>query len=190
MKHLVTIITLVVGWTSAYAEEMHIDADTRSWFRNVTNPGSCVQCSIGMCGVNNNDRNAALLLFPSEYGPPELHGSWPSRVEGYCNKRGIRAYNVTGSKTYDWMKWACKTGRFAAIGAGQAHFQTLYGYNEGDEKPWLVCNNNSPTKIDAYTDEQFRQLHEASGQWVVILKRPTSPPPDPSLAWWKSKRLD
>ena len=168
------------------SDTMHIGEESRHWFLNVTNPGSCVQCSIGMCGVNNNDDNAALLMFPSKYGEPELGGSWPSRVEAYCNKRGIRAYNVTGSKTYDWMKWACKTGRFAAIGAGTAHFQTLYGYEEGHEKPWIVCNNNSPKVLDRYSETDFRKLPEASGQWCVILKSSTPLPPDPSIAWWEN----
>ena len=170
---------------SVDAQSMHIDSESRSVYLNVTNPGSCVQCSIGMCGMNANDLNAALLLFDSDYGPAELHGSWPNRVESYCNRRGIRAYNVTGDATYDWMKWSCKTGRFAAIGAGTAHFQTLYGYDETNNKPWKVCNNNSPNRIDEYSESQFKQLHEASGKWVVILKQSTSVPPDPSIEWWQ-----
>ena len=48
---------------------------------------------------------------------------------GLLPPRGIRAFNVTGSNTWDWMKWAAETGRGAAIGAGTAHFQTLMGYD-------------------------------------------------------------
>ena len=34
----------------------------------------------------------------------------------YCNRRGIRAWSVVGDDTFEWMKWACATGRGAAIG--------------------------------------------------------------------------
>ena len=45
---------------------MELSPATRAWF---TNPdGSCVQCSIGMVGVHCNDRNAASLLWDSEFG--------------------------------------------------------------------------------------------------------------------------
>lgn len=167
------------------ANAMQLAEETRAWFRNPD--GSCVQCSIGMAGVHCNDLNAASLLWDSVYGPKERGGSWPSRVANYCNRRGIQAYNVTGntySDTKPWMLWSAKTGRFAAIGAGSAHFQTLYGYNPNSDRPWLVCNNNSTSRIDEYTEEGFRRLHEASGPWVVILKTPSSENPV-LVEWWK-----
>jgi len=158
-----------------------LPADIRAWFRNPN--GSCVQCSIGMCGVDQNAPAAATLLWDTEYGKKERGGSGPSRVAAYCDKRGIRAYNVTGSTTWDWMKWACATGRGAAIGAGSNHFQTLMGYDP-QSGTWYVCNNNSPRQIDSYDEAQFRRLHLASGQWVVILDYPPHPARPMYLRWW------
>jgi hypothetical protein len=126
-----------------------LPAEIRVWYSNPD--GSCVQCSIGMCGADQNVPAAATLLWSTEYGPAERGGSGPSRVAAYCEQRGIRAYNVTGQSTWDWMKWASLTGRGAAIGAGRNHFQTLIGYDV-DTNTWFVCNNNSPRQIDAYSE--------------------------------------
>jgi hypothetical protein len=189
---MILVATIVIGGAGgSWAQDrptvvtsMHLSADTRSFFRNPD--GSCVQCSIGMAGVHCNDINAASLLWDTDYGPAVRGGSWPSRVEQYCDKRGITAWSVTGATVDDtipWMVWACRTGRFAAIGAGTAHFQTLYGYDPSTDKPWLVCNNNSPQRIDRYGDREFRQLHAASGPWVVILQKPSSDPPQ-FTKWW------
>lgn len=164
-------------------ELMQLEPQQRQWFYNFTNPGSCVQCSIAMCGVHCNDLRASTLLWDTEYGEHVWHGSWPQRVAQYCDERGIQAWNVTGETTWDWMKWAAKTGRFAAIGAGTAHFQTLYGYDPKTET-WFVCNNQTPQKVDQYTDAQFRRLHLASGQWCVVLRRSSSAPPQ-IVEWWK-----
>lgn len=164
---------------------MQLSPETRAWFKNPD--GSCVQCSIGMVGVHTNDINAASLLWDTDYGPAVRGGSWPSRVESYCDRRGIKAWSVTASsvdETIPWMVWACRTGRFAAIGAGSAHYQTLYGYEPDHKQPWLVCNNNSTQRIDRYGDPEFRRLHAASGPWVVILERASSDPPE-LRKWWK-----
>lgn len=163
---------------------MRLSAETRSWFRNPD--GSCVQCSIGMCGVHANDPNAASLLWDSEHGRAERGGSWPSRVEAYCDRRGIRAWSITGNTVDDtlpWCAWAAATGRFAAIGAGTAHFQTLYGYDP-ESREWMVCNNNTTNHIDRYDHDSFRRLHAASGPWVVVLEKASSDPPRP-VKWWK-----
>jgi len=163
----------------------------RAKYRNPD--GSCVQCSIGMCGVDQNDIIAAMLLWDYDAnGDGKISvderavrgGSGPSRVAAYCRARGIRVYNITGSNTWDWMKWACKTGRGAAIGAGGRHFQTLFGYNP-DTGKWWVCNNNSTYRIDEYTEAEFRRLHLASGQWVVILDRPPHPARAQYVKWWR-----
>ena len=164
---------------------MQLTAPTRSWFFNAD--GSCVQCSIGLAGVHANDVNAASLLWDSPYGSAVRGGSWPSRVEAYCDARGIRAWSVTAASVDDtipWMVWAAKTGRFAAIGAGRSHFQTLYGFEPHHPQPWLVCNNQTPQRIDRYSEADFRRLHAASGPWVVILERASSDPPQP-LKWWE-----
>lgn len=176
--------TLVsVAWSQAPDERLAVDlpAELRQWFRNPD--GSCVQCSIGMCGVDQNVPAAATLLWDTDYGSRERGGSGPSRVAQYCRERGIRAYNITGSSTWDWMRWAAETGRGAAIGAGSAHFQTLMGYDPGSGT-WYVCNNNSPSRIDRYDESSFRRLHLASGQWVVILDYPPHPTRPRYVQWW------
>jgi hypothetical protein len=166
---------------SSYANEpvnmMDLSPPTRSWFRNPD--GSCVQCSIGMAGVWCNDLNAASLLWDTRFGHAERGGSWPSRTEKYFDVRGIKAWSISGDSVNDtipWMEWACKTGRFAAIGAGTAHFQTLYG-RDINRKRWYVCNNNSTNRVDEYDDDSFRSLHGQSAIWVVILEKPSSPTP-------------
>lgn len=160
---------------------MQVPPEERQWFRNPD--GSCVQCSIGLTGHHCNCPEATTLLWDTPYGPKVRGGSSPSRVAAYCNSRHIRAYNVTGSNTWEWMKWAAKTGRFAAIGAGGNHFQTLYGRDEG-RGIWYVENNNSPQRVDEYNEAAFRRLHLASGQWVVVLKRPSPRYPE-YVEWWK-----
>ena len=183
MRWLIALVLLLVG-VACHAEEtvntMQLSPETRSWFRNPD--GSCVQCSIGMAGVHCNDLNAASLLWDTAYGPAERGGSGPGRVANYCNRRKIKAWNVTGDNTIDWCRWAAKTGRFAAIGAGAVHFQTLYGYDPNLKK-WYVCNNNSTHKIDEYSEDGFRRLHFASGQWVVVLQKPSSENPE-LIKWW------
>ncbi len=171
------------GWPS-HVRMMSLSPQTRSWYRNPD--GSCVQCSIGMAGVHCNDPNAASLLWDTQYGPAERGGSVPSRVEAYCDRRGITAWSVTGATVDDtmpWIQWAAKTGRFAAVGCGSRHFQTVYGYDQ-KQKLWYVCNNNSTDRIDRYTDQQFRQLHRDCGPWCVILEKSSSPPPQ-MVRWWK-----
>lgn len=175
------VLTTAVGLASADLQSMQLGELARKWSYNPD--GSCVQCSIAMCGVHCNDLRASTLLWDTAYGPAVRGGSWPARVASYCNQRHIKAWNVTGSTTIEWCEWAAKTRRFAAIGAGEAHFQTLWGKDFARNR-WLVCNNQTPGKIDEYTDERFRQIHYASGPWVVILARPSSE--NPVLEeWWK-----
>ena len=161
--------------------EVDLPAEIRQWFLNID--GSCCQCSLGMCGVDQNVPAAATLLWDTEYGPRERGGSGPSRVAEYCQRRGIRVYNVTGRETWDWMAWAARTGRGAAIGAGHAHFQTLMG-RDAEAGLWYVCDNNSPQRIDVYDESQFRRLHLASGQWIVILDYPPHPARPRYVHWW------
>jgi hypothetical protein len=165
---------------------MDLPQDQREWYRNPD--GSCVQCSLGMCGMDQDVPQAATLLWDTEYGPRVRGGSNFERVANYCDRRGIQAYNVAGSTTWEWMRWAALTGRGAAIGAGGSHFQTLYGYDPAHRK-WYVCNNNSPQKIDEYTDEQFRRLHLASGQWCVILRYPPHPTRPEYVEWWNDRNM-
>lgn len=181
MNRLLLLLPLLFPSLALAQDQLELPAEVRVWFRNPD--GSCVQCSIGMCGVWQNVPAATTLLWDTEYGPKVRGGSYPSRVEDYCDRRQIPAYNITGSNTWDWMKWCAKTGRMAAIGAGRAHFQTLVYWSEDNDR-WYVCNNNSPTRIDEYTWSEFRSLHLSSGQWVVILKTPPPPPMPKFVQWW------
>lgn len=169
---------------SAQTQMMELSPETRMYYHNPD--GSCVQCSIGMLGCHCNDINAATLLWDTVYGPAERGGSNPSRVEAYCDRRGIRALSVTGNSINDtmpWLEWAARTGRFAAFGAGSRHFQTLYGFDPATRE-WFVCNNQTPGRIDRYSEADFREIHRQSGPWLVILETPSSANPVLSR-WWK-----
>lgn len=184
MRNLFLLIFIFCTATSTAQDSMWLSPEVRDWYRNPD--GSCVQCSIGMCGCHTNDNNAATLLWDTEYGSKVRGGSWPGRVTNYANQRGLRLWNVTTDNWEDmreWLVWCCKTGRFAAIGAGTAHFQTLYAYVPDQDKPWGVCNNNSPKRVDWYSENDFRRLHEQSGYWCVILKSSASDTPV-FRNWW------
>ncbi len=58
-----------------------------------------------------------------------------------------------------------------------------YRYDYNDKK-WLVCNNNSTHRIDRYDEGAFRNLHLASGPWIVVLQKPSSENPI-IVEWWK-----
>lgn len=167
------------------ASSMTLPAEVRAQYRNPD--GSCVQCSIGMCGSHSGVLAAAYLLESFNGQQAERGGSGPSRVAEYCDRRKIEAYNVTSNdprKTAEWAKWAASTGRFAAIGFNPVHFQTVYGYDPQSPTPWSVCDNNSTQRIDRYTHQEFLRRHAASGPWVVILKQPA--PDKPLLTeWWR-----
>lgn len=166
---------------AAVPYSMQLPSDVRGWYRNPD--GSCVQCSIGMLGINQNVPEAYTLLWDSPHGQKVRGGSGPQRVENYSNARQIPVFNVTGQNTWDWMRWAARTRRMAAIGAGRVHFQTLYGWDPAANR-WFVCNNNSTSKVDSYTWEEFKKLHLSSGQWIVVIDRPP-PAPIPEYAqWW------
>lgn len=185
MRMLLCFLAFFIGLPlslSSAQDHLQFSPAVRQWYRNPD--GSCVQCSIGMCGVWQNCPQASTLLWDTSYGPAVRGGSWPSRVEDYCDKRGIPAWNVTGPDTWEWMKWAARNGRMAAIGASTAHFQTLC-WHDSQSDTWYVCNNNSPQVIDKYTWEDFRRLHLASGQWVVVLNTPPPPVAPVYIPWWQ-----
>lgn len=169
--------------------EMGLSLPTRHIADNTD--GSCVQCSITHCGYQCNVPAAASLLYDSEFGPAIRGGSTPTRVANYCNARHIKAWNVTGTGdgqttgTIAWMRWAAKTGRFAAIGFERAHFETLWGFDYEKQK-WLVVNNQLPAKmrVDEYSHDEFVRRHMASGPWVVVLMKPSSANPQ-LVEWWK-----
>jgi hypothetical protein len=182
------LVASTAGALPAQDQVTDFPADTAKWFIN--EDGSCVQCSIGMCGSWQNTPSATFLLWDSEYGARVRGGSSPSRVEAYCDRRKIPAYNITGSETYEWMKWASRTGRMSAIGCYSSHFQTLL-YHDPAKGEWYVKNNwgasggNNIKSHNVFSDAQFRRHHEASGKWVVILKTPPPPMKPLYVAWWK-----
>lgn len=168
-------------------DQLKFPGEVCGWYVNLD--GSCVQCSIGMCGTYQNCPQAATLLEDTPYGPRVRGGSGPARVESYADRRGIPLYNVTGSNTWDWMKWAAKTGRMSAIGCFGRHFQTLLWYDPtpGEPRPWCVRNNwrGTTDQTARYTESEFRRHHLSSGQWVVVLKTPPPPPEPVYVAWWR-----
>jgi hypothetical protein len=158
--------------------------EVRVWFRNPD--GSCVQCANGLTGLFHNCPQATTLLWDTRYGKAVRGGSWPSRVEDYCEKRGIPAWNITGETTFDWLRWCGRNGRMAAIGAGTAHFQAFV-WHDPEKDLWYVNNNNSPEIIDVYTWPQFKRLHLASGAWIVVLNLPPPAAPPKFVEWWKDQ---
>lgn len=180
------LLSLILAPMLHAQDQLDLPGDVCVWF--VNEDGSCVQCSISMCGVNQNVPQASTLLFKTEYGNAVRGGSGPGRVEAYAESRGIPCYNVTGDNTWDWMKWAARNGRTCAIGCFSSHFQTLLWYDPtpGAAKPWKVRNNwyNTTDKTAEYTEAEFRRYHLASGQWVVILKTPPPPMTPTYVKWW------
>ena len=82
------LLTLqLAGTAMAWDPANVVPAGERQRFRNPD--GSCVQCSIGMMGVDLNIPAAEMLLWDSEYGPAVRGGSWPERVKEYCEARKI-----------------------------------------------------------------------------------------------------
>lgn len=140
--------------------------------------GDCVFVSCGMVGVKDNNLRFATLPWATPWGPANRGAAGPSEVARACAERDIAIYNVTGGSindTYPWAVYAAESGRGAAIGFGKRHFQTLQGF-DADTGEWLICDNNSPERVDRYSDSAFRQLHAASGFWIVVLDGPAPPP--------------
>lgn len=162
--------------------------EIREWYYNHGNPdengerdpeGDCVQCAIGKVGIRNNNLTMATLPWDSPFGSKIRGASGPDRVAEYCRARQIKIHNVTGrsiNDTYPWLKYAADTGRGAAFGFGKNHFQKMMGY-DGSKKPWLVCDNNTPWRVDHYTEKEFIAKHAACCFWVVVPDGPAPPPP-------------
>jgi hypothetical protein len=172
-----------------FVSSMQLSKETRHAGDNTD--GSCVQCSLTHCGYHSNVPAAARLLVASEYGPAVRGGSTPSRVANYCNSRHIKAWNITGTGdgvttgTVPWMRWACRTGRYASIGFTRQHFETLWGYDYQRDR-WLIVNNQLPAqmRVEEYDDATFIQKHMESGPWIVVLQQPASENPE-LVEWWR-----
>ncbi len=186
MRWALLVLFAICGTSRAdqWNPACNLPVEVRSLYRNIGyQGGSCVQMSIGMVGADQNVEAAAMLPFDSEYGPAVLGGSGPQRVIAYMAARNIKGWNITGSQTFEWMRWCVRNGRGCAMGAGSSHFQTLWG-GQPDYEKWFVCNNNSPQKIDEYSAAEFRRLHLASGPWIVVLDAPPAPKNPRYIKWW------
>ena len=69
MRTITTLLLLLALVTPLRAQDqMNMPPDIAWVFRNFTNPGSCVQCSVGMCGWWQNEPAATYLVYDTEYG--------------------------------------------------------------------------------------------------------------------------
>jgi hypothetical protein len=168
---------------SAVAQDNAYLAPTSSLarYKNIPHPqngqGSCVQASLSMVGLHQNVPAAECLLRSDpEYGPPELGGSYPSRVAAYAARRGMAIYNVEGSDTLQWIDWALRNGRYAAITYGRAHMIIATGMTP-DGSRYQIVDNNYPTEPRWVSRDVFVREHRGyAGGWTVILDTPAPLP--------------
>jgi len=187
-----------IGW-SIECPDPNLAVDLPKALRaKYDNPdGSCVQCSIGMLGNDQNVLKAERLLEDFDWnGDGRISsnekkvrgGSGPSRVAAYARARNMKILNITGRQTFEYMLWALRNGRGVAIGFEPVHYQTLMG-KSGDltkvEGTWYVCDNNSTQRIDSFDWPTFRAKHYQSGPWIVILDYPPHPKRPVYKEWWR-----
>ncbi len=178
---VVLLLVAVLAGQCFGADFLALDIPVEQRQRFWNSDGSCVQCAIGMVGVNMNIGAAEMLLWNSQYGSRVRGGAGPSRVRAYCNARGIPAYNVTGN-TMPWIEWALKTGRGCAVQWGKGHMVTAVGMST-DGQRFAVCDNNTPQRVDWYSRAEFTQKHYP---WVVILRGPIpANQPPVYYPWWE-----
>ena len=185
MKLLLAVALVQLSIAAAARAEQYHCPLPYALVRWSANPdGSCVQCSGVLHGLHMNDPATYWLLWPSKYGKAERGGSYPSRVAAYARARGMRIYNVTGSSTWAWLRWCAKTNRLGTpMGAGRAHFQSLWGWDV-EPNDWHVMNNGARA-ARKYTWSQFQSLHRASGEWIWVIDKQPPPPPPAYVAWWQ-----
>jgi len=179
------LLFFLLGDVYAWDVNNIVPVDQRQRFRNPD--GSCVQCSIGMMGVDLNVPAAEMLLWNSEFGPAVRGGSWPERTKKYCEERNIPAWHIEGD-TMPWIEWALRNERSAAVTLTPSHMQWVTGMSP-DGRTFYVVDNNSPQRVDSWTRERFIQQHRIhGGGWAVILKTPARVPwiaPN-YVPWWQS----
>lgn len=186
MKYAVVLtLAVLLGGVALAQHDFFMPVEQFARFKNIPDAkgsGSCVQASLSMCGAHHGMPAAEFLLVQSEYGPPELGGSWPERVERYAQKRGMPIWNVEGSQSVEWIAWALRRGAYVGITYGQAHMIAAVGIS-ADGQQFYVCDNNYPTEIRKVTRDVFVREHRTyGGGWCVILKT-FGPPP-----WTNPKR--
>jgi hypothetical protein len=161
-----------VADTRAAIAAMVPPVDCRERYRNrpdAAGAGSCVQASLGYCGLVLNVDALATLLENSEYGPPVLGGSWPERVKEYCAQRRVDIVSVEGQPTVAAIEQAALNGRPVAITYGDSHMIVCLGVSDEGHTFWL-WDNNDPTANPRPVDRQtFERQHRATGGgWCVI----------------------
>jgi len=181
----ILVIAEVRGEGYAWDQRDEVPADIRARYRNPD--GSCVYCSIGMMGAAAGNPNMASILWSSEYGPACRGGSYPDRVKGDFDSRGLDAWHVEGGNTRPWLEWCWRNGRSAAVTLTPSHMQWMCGANESRSVIYVV-DNNSPRQVDEWSVGSFMRQHQAhDGGWMVIAKGPRPAPWEgpKRIAWWK-----
>lgn len=177
MKWRLLAILMLLAAPVLAQHEFFMPREQFERFKNRVGPkgeGSCVQASISMCGAHHGLPPAELLLVDSPYGPAELDGSWPERVERYAASRGMPIWNVEGAQTIEWIEWALDRGCYAAITYGDRHMICAVGRRGND---FYICDNNYPSEIRRVSREVFLREHRHhGGGWCVILKTAGPPP--------------
>ena len=176
-------VLLIPSAALAFESSDTIPQDQRMRFHNPD--GSCVQCSLGMLGVDANVPAAEMLLWQSAYGPAERGGSTPTRVARYCQSRNIPILNITGRDTLAYIDAALDSGRCVGITWGSAHFIIAVSR---DQAAYYVCDNRYPERIDRVDAATFQRNVRAysTAGWCVVLKGPKPLPwkAPPVVAWW------
>ena len=183
---VVIVLLVMILAAAARGEGPSIGLPDAQLLRFRNSDGSCVQCTIGMLGVSQNCPAAEFLLWDSRYGPRVRGASNTDRVRAYCQRRGIRAWQVTGDDTIAWIRWACLTGRGAAVTFYKNHMVLAAGFDPRTGTYWVI-DNNAPTRRTPYSEREFVRLHAMGGRWAVVLDYPPPLPPPVYVNWWRSR---
>ncbi len=184
MKRITTLALAIVLLAAPVVgnHDFSMPVEQRVRFRNKRGPqgqGSCVYASCAKVGAHHGIPSAEFLLENHpDFGPPVLDGSWPERLarDFAARKHPIDHWNVTGSRTIEWIDWALDQGKWVAITYGVAHMITATGRCARTQRYWIV-DNNFPQEERLVSREVFLREHRRhGGGWAVILKG-TSPPP-------------
>jgi hypothetical protein len=142
-------------------------------------------------GDARGDEHAAAMELPPEFR------EWFRNPDGSCVQcsNGMVGMHINRPE-WTFLLWdtpygpAVHGGSWPGRVADYAKQRGMRIYNVtgnsfADTRPWKVCNNNSPQRIDEYSEDEFRRLHMASGPWVVVPDEPAPAPPPRVVAWWQ-----
>lgn len=177
---ILLMVPIVFAGVALEGDEWRMPREQFERFRNVADPkdgsGSCVQASLSMCGAHHGIPAAESLLVDSPYGPAELGGSFPRRVEKYCQARNIAIYSIEGSETLEWIDWALARGCYVGITYGRGHM--IAAVAAADDGSWFeIVDNNHPGEVRRVSRTVFVHEHRLhGGGWCVILDTPGPAP--------------